>query len=158
MVLGISPGTRTIGIATIKDGQLTKRQLLSYPQKWSDQKLQKMLSVLEGYLSKYTIQQVAIKIPDELPISTAYIQLVGAINVLCEQLGIQAQYYTLSELKQGYFPDRDINKQMLISYLQQQYPELEYFSKNRKRLSYYAKIFEAVGVARLTYLYMHLPK
>lgn len=156
MVLGISPGTRTTGIAVLINGTPTHWQLLSFSESWTDTKKQKILTTIRYWVRKHRIQQVAIKIPDNLPISRAYIELVGALNVLCEQHRIVPTYYTLTELKEGYFPDKVVSKPTLIHYLLKQHPDLHTHRRNTRKKGY-DKIYEAVGVARLTHLYSHLP-
>ncbi len=159
MVLGISPGTRTVGIAVLQETTLIHYELLSFPQKWSAIKKQEILQRISLYLTRYGITQVAIKIPDELPISTAYIQVVSDLNTMCDARGMTPTYFTLSELKQGYLPDAQVKKETLIRYITKLYPDLHiYTRKESKDRKYYDKVYEAVGSARLAYLYSHLPK
>lgn len=149
VVVGISPGTRYMGIAILRDRKLVKWQLLSFPDKWSPEKLQTILSSLDNYIGHTRTHDIAIKIPDELPLSESYIKLVGAINVLCERKKIQPLYYTLKELKQRFCEDKKVTKNCLAQVLTSTYPELEMYLKQKSvsdRL-YYEKVFEAVAVA-----------
>lgn len=158
MVLGVSPGTRKIGIAVLDDnGKLCYWQLHTFPESWSETKHKRMLRTITKHMNRYKVRQVAIKIPDELPVSKPYVQLVGSINVVCEMRKIKAQYFTLSEFKQGYFPDRVVTKRELINYLSSQHPEPDAQQQKgqRKNTQYYDKVYEALGVARLTYLCSH---
>lgn len=149
VVVGISPGTRYMGFAILRDRKLVKWQLLSFPDKWSPEKLQAILSSLDNYIGHSRTQAIAIKIPDELPISESYIQLVGAINVLCERKKIQPLYYTLKELKLRFCDTKTVNKHCLAKAITRVYPELEVYvnQKNNADRLYYEKIFEAVAAA-----------
>lgn len=149
VVLGISPGTRSTGIAVLNESKLVRWQRLSFPKKWSKEKLHCILNAITSWIDLHKIETIAVKIPDELPISEAYIQLVGAINVLCENKNIRPTYYTLSEIKQRYDSKNKINKHCLVNFLLEYFPELQIHLQNadsRKKI-YYEKVFEAVAAA-----------
>lgn len=151
IVLGISPATRGIGFAVLTGHKLTDWKMQSFQQGWSTQKLHSMLEVVKQYMKRHQVDAVAIKIPDELPVSKNYIQLVGALNVLFERQGIKPMYYTLSDLKQHYCKAGKSNKAILSDCIVYTYPELlpEHRKEQANRNSYYTKIFEAIGAARL---------
>jgi len=158
-IIGISPGTRSIGIAILKEERLTEWKAKAFPAKWSKYKLQSLIE----YVSQYIAEQgdVAIKIPDELPTSPQYIQLVATLNVLLERKGIRAMYYTLSDLKKHYCPGRVVNKNILSECIVSKYPELlpEYTREQTNRNHFYNKMFEAVAAARMYQTEMdNLPK
>jgi Holliday junction resolvasome RuvABC endonuclease subunit len=60
-MIGISPGTRSVGFAIIKDGTLIDWGVKLFKQEWSNEKLQKIIGVLDVYVQKYQISTVAIK-------------------------------------------------------------------------------------------------
>lgn len=151
-VLGISPGTRSVGVAVITDGVLVKWQLHTFSEKWTQKKLKRIITTLDVWIARNYIDEIAIKIPDELPLSKAYIKLVGGINILCEARAIRPKYYTLSELKQAHSPKQTINKKQLIAFVLQLFPDLQ-LSKQKKG---HDKVFEAVGAAWTVTTY--LPK
>lgn len=147
--LGISPGTRSIGIALIRNRNLIDWKLQSFKGKWSKEKLQEIIRYVSLYMDNHHVDAVAIKIPDDLPVSHNYIQLVGTLNVLFEQKGIQATYYHLSDIKKQFCPERKINKAVLVDCIVSKYPHLlpEYHKERNSRNKYYDKVFEAVGAA-----------
>lgn len=148
VVLGVSPGTRYMGIAILCDRKLVKWKLCSFPKKWTPQKLKTIVSSFENYISKSNTKVIAIKVPDTLPLSKAYIQLVGTINALCESKNIKPVYYTLNDLKIRYCGTQSVNKEWLAQTITLQNPELEKYlnKKNDTGKLHYEKIFEAVAV------------
>lgn len=150
-ILGISPGTQHVGVAVIKEERLTHSKVQTFRGSWSDAKRKAIMYFLNQSIDGNKVVGVAIKIPDELPVSEAYIQLLGAMNALFERKGIKAVYYTLADLKKHYCPDRKINKAVLAECVAAKYPDLHF--ELRKEQSngnpYYHKVFEAVAAAHL---------
>ncbi|MBS1631486.1 MAG: hypothetical protein JST10_02825 [Bacteroidetes bacterium] len=148
-ILGISPGTKSIGIALLKDGDLVDWKLKSFQPKWSEQKLHLLVQYISRYLSH--ADAVAIKIPDELPTSHNYIQLVATLNVLLERNGIKAVYYMLSDLKKHHCANVVVTKETLSACIATKYPELvpKHSKEQTNKWGYYSKIFEAVAAARM---------
>lgn len=147
-VVGVSPTTRAIGIAILKNRKLIYWKKLSFHEKWSKQKLKLMITSLAKEVEKYDTTDIAIKIPDELPMSKAYMQLLGTINIMCEQMMIKPRYYTLSDLKDRICKER-CTKQQLITRMISHCPDLHSMcsTKNRKPRVYYNQVFEAVATA-----------
>lgn len=150
-VLGISPATRRLGLALIRSGRLADWEMQSFPGKWSQEKLDAIVRFLSRYIVTNDVTAIAVKIPDELPVSANYIQLVGTLNALFEKKNIKTMYYTLSELKRHHCPKEKINKAALSACVAARYPELipEYQKESLNRNSYYAQVFEAVAAARM---------
>lgn len=149
-VLGISPGTRSIGIALLRNGKLADWKVQSFHGSWSDTKLQRITHFVSQYVDSNKVDTIAVKIPDELPLSANYIQLVGTLNVLFERKGIRPVYYTLSDLKRHNCPKEKVNKITLAKCIVAKYPDLlpEHHSEQSNRSNYYHKIFEAVAAAQ----------
>lgn len=149
VTVGISPGTRFTGIVVLSDRRLIKWQLMSFPRKWSAEKLDSIINAIQKWIDNNQATSVVIKIPDDLPVSNPYIQLVGAINVLCEQRNIQPIYKTLSEIKECYCNTKNVNKAELAKQLLNFYPELEPYidKKSCTNKLHYEKLFEATACA-----------
>jgi len=150
-ILGISPGTRFIGLAVLDDGILRHWQVRSFTGVWSDEKLRSILGLIDDILYRYGVNQVCVKVPDVLPLTKGFHQLVGAINVLCENNAIRPRYYSLSEIKKHHCRSDEQTRDMLIKTMVQLYPDLalEYRREMRNRNAYYYKLFEAVAVAKM---------
>jgi len=149
-VLGISLGTRFIGIAVLKDRELINWKVLSFQAKWSDEKLKVIVRSITQLVEKNVIDSVAVKIPDDIPISTGFMQLVSGINVLFERKKIEVYYYSLTDLKRHYCKIDTAKKGSLVEYMLERYPDLirEHMKELQNQKPYYDKIFEAVAAAR----------
>jgi len=153
-VLGISPGTRRCGIAIAHSRKLIHYQVQTFPGTWSHKKLIRILRVIAGHIKLHAIEEIAVKLPDALPTSKAFIQLIGSINVLRERNGITIQYYTLNELKLGHAGTGKISRVRLIESIVKRHPELlpEYQRERRNKEAYYYKMFEAVLCTQMEHL------
>ena len=148
VTVGLSPGTRHIGIAVLHKKQLITWRVQTFKGKWSQYKETAIVEALQKLFASYDVEMAAVKLPDLFPDSLAFSQVLGIINRLCEQPGIRASYYTLSEIKQHFSNNPKVNKEAIIAYLVHRYPELmpEYKKEQQKRSKYYVRIFEAVAV------------
>lgn len=148
-VLGISPGTKFVGLAVICNGSLVYHAVRSFPGTWSGTKLRTIIHALEQVLSRCQATQVAIKIPDRLPDSLGFTQLLGALNVLCERRADERQYYTLSEIQEEHCTDGPQTCTELMRVIVARYPELmpEYRKELANKNKHYIKVFEAVAAA-----------
>jgi hypothetical protein len=153
IVIGISPGTRCLGVAILRNGKLDEWKIHSFPQAWSNGKLKSILKCIKGWLKKNNADAVAIKIPDELPISKSYIQLVRTLNRLFTREECKIFYYSLSDLKTHWCKDGKVSKVTLIECLTAKYQELlpEYHTGINCKTAYYHKLFEAVAAAQLAH-------
>lgn len=149
MILGICPGTRSCGFAVVREKEIRKWGVQSYKGSWSDGKLIGILYGLSKLITRHRIREVAIKIPDTMPRSIGYAQLIGAMNALFEQRGIKVRYFTLSDLTREHAPKKKINRQALFAHIAHQYPELLplYHKEQTAKKPYYDKVFEAVAAA-----------
>lgn len=148
-IIGLSLGTRTFGYAIVSAHELVDWRIRSWQGKWSNKKLKKILRVLDTLIDLYGIQHIAIKIPDELPKSVAFQQLIGGLNVFFQGKNITVRYYRLSEIKALYGLDKRASKQKLLPHIVKQYPELLYEQERIKAqtAAYYLKLFEAIAAA-----------
>ncbi len=145
-ILGICPGTKTIGIAVLYNRELLKWRKHIFKEKWSNRKFKRIVVLLEKVISDNDITEVAIKTPDEIPISEAYIKVIGAINVLCEKRSIKPKFFTTSKLKDK-FSHEKINKAELFELILRRYPELEVLTRQTINISRNACVYEAVAAA-----------
>jgi hypothetical protein len=149
--LGISLGTRQLGIALMRNSDLIDWHVRSFPAQWSKNKLKKIVLEIEVLIDDHDVKNIAVKIPGILPTSKGFIQLMGALNVLCEAKGIKAQYYTLKDLQQYFSPEKKVSKDTLAALLALKHSELlTIYNKGKQRRDmYYGKIFEAVAVVSM---------
>jgi len=100
-------------------------------------------------IKDYEVDAVVVKIPDELPRTKAFIQLVGALNILFERRKLKAIYATLSELKDLYKLHPRCRQELFVTHVVARHPELlpEYQREQMNVNKYYEKLFEAVAAA-----------
>ena len=147
VTVGISPGSRHIGIAVLHKKQLIAWRVQTFKGKWSQHKEAAIIEALQKLFASYKVEAVSAKIPDLFPDSLGFSQVLGIINRLCERKGLRAQYYTLGDIKQHFSTNPKVNKNAIVAYLVHRYPELmpEYKRAQRGRAKYYARIFEAMA-------------
>jgi Holliday junction resolvasome RuvABC endonuclease subunit len=148
VTIGLSPGTRHIGIAVMHRGGLIAWRVQTFKGVWSAKKQVVVVAALEKLFAAYAVVAIKVKIPDAFPDSLAFSQLLGVINNLCERVGLRPDYYTLSDIKRQFSQNPKVNKEAVIAYLVHKYPELqpEYRKEQQKRTKYYIRLFEAVAV------------
>jgi Holliday junction resolvasome RuvABC endonuclease subunit len=146
VTLGISPGTRFVGLALFKDNALLHWQTKTFCRKWSAKKFRALLKAIDVYIVENRVTRVVVKIPDNYSHLKRIDMLIGGINVLCEQAKIKPQYYTLTQLKRAYTNRREISKEALMASIAHTYPELlpEYYKSQESKTKYYHRIFDAV--------------
>lgn len=152
VTLGLSPGSRHIGIAILHEDELIAWRVQTFFGKWSDKKQREILQSLRLLFASYSIEAVAVKIPDEFPKALPYSQLIGLLNRHCESYGMKARYYKLSDIKQYFSENPKVNKQAIIAFLAHRYPELQrdYRRGQVTGGQYFSRVFEAVAAALYT--------
>jgi hypothetical protein len=105
------------------------------------------MQTFEKHINRNKVEVVAIKIPDVLPVSMGFMQLVGGLNVLLERKRIQTQYCTLSELKQHFCPGKKATKTILANCILEKYPDLHHYNHASGNIFYYSRVFEALAAA-----------
>jgi RNase H-fold protein (predicted Holliday junction resolvase) len=132
VVLGISLGTTTTGIAVLNDGELIYWHTHSFRDKWSPDKAALITSRYGNYVSQYKPKKVVVKIPPVYHHS-------GAIKQLLEKI---------KELFSYHIPEV-ANHNQLMAYAIEHYPILlpEYEQAMAGKNNYHAKLFDAVIAA-----------
>lgn len=146
-VLGVSFSSRIVAYAVYEGNKLTDWKTYSFFDAWSDKKLKSMLHTLTKMAEQHKIYALSVKLPDRLPITKSFMQIVGSINTCTERRGIQVHYITLSEIKQAVNGNSCINKRVFMECLLDIFPDLavEYKRECHNCRPYYDKLFEAVG-------------
>ena len=147
-VLGISLGTRAVGIAVIYDGELRDWYVKSFKGKWSEEKKELILDAIDRMLERYDIEMFAIKVPSLIERHTTVLELHRDINFLAQQKGIITNTVTIDDLK-SFCGKTVTNKNGMQVAALAMFPELQHeYSRASKGLNgYYVKLFEAVLAA-----------
>src|ERR1039458_9865646 len=78
-ILGVSPGTRTMGLAVLRRGELIEWRVKTYKGVWSKEKLAYILQAIEKICDYYQVTGIAMKKVDPRRCS-------DQLDVLTEQL------------------------------------------------------------------------
>src|ERR1041385_7136966 len=150
-ILGISPGTRVVGLAIKKNSELVEWRVKTFKGCWNFGKLRDIQYELIKYVAKYNVKMIVLKSPDGLRSSSALNKLVSEITVWAKMNRIKIVSYTLQELKDSFTEGRDSNKAEMIKQLVTAYPELrmEYSREQKNKNPYYIKMFEAIALVRM---------
>jgi len=151
-VLGISPGTRTVGLAVLH-GTLTEYRIRRFPGRWSEQKARKIITAIETLIDTHSITRVSCKVNHPSRRSANLDMLTEGIIKLCKRKGVKVRLYTLKNIYNHTHgrtvESRYINKRMLMEKLVSRYPILgrEQLREHSNKHPYHVKIFEAVALA-----------
>ncbi len=152
-VLGISPGTRTLGVVIIDHkNHIVKGKIKTFNGKWSETKQQRITAYLSKIVATYRITTIAIKIIHTSRCSPQLNSLQKAIKAHCRQHHIKLHRYTTHELLCHVGAEKSISKDIIMDYLVEKYPQLlrEFTKEKRNQNPYYIKLFEAIAVADMS--------
>ena len=148
-LLGISPGTRVIGLAVIYKGELVEWKVKTFKQIWSKDKRKAILRTIDRICEYNSIQVIALKKTDPFRSSPQLTILVAAIIRQAERHGIQVKQYSLSELDYDLRTGKKQSKNDLSGKVVEKHPEFkkQYLQERNNRADYYTKMFEAIAMA-----------
>lgn len=146
-VLGLSIGTRRIGVAVVERNSIFDCQMKSFKGVWSERKLRSILATIEEYIAAYRICHMAIKLPPTYSHSDGIAHLLRQIRGLAKSNRCTFHTYTISQLKKAW-GEAAQNKRHLMLQVLEKYNLVQLYNREIKnRNKYYEKVFEAVGVA-----------
>lgn len=150
-ILGISPGTRSFGIAVLDKEGLSECQVRTFKGQWSKGKMMMILNILEKLYGRYGIEHVALKETLQAQNAKNARELIRHIIARAKRNGISVSRYTIHDLKREVAPSEKHSMEEIMEFLSVTYPMLKnYYLKEKRNLnSYYVPVFEAVAVARV---------
>jgi len=151
--LGISPGTRRLGIGIIRDGDLRDWRNIGFHGRWSARKLDRIRNTITSLLERTRPDVVSLKTPHPSRSSDHLDRIVTMITELAKSRRIRLRRYSIIDVKRTLAPDATINKRRMGDLLATQYPALhpELTAELKNLNPYYDRVFEAIGVATLGY-------
>lgn len=149
-ILGISLGTRTIGLAIIRNRQLNDCRVKTFPDKWSEKKQRKIVDFLSSELHRSHVGVLAIKLPHPIRGSRWLSGLLTEIQSIATSLHIEVHIYYIENIK--LLCNEIGNKKELGDYIVHLYPEVwnEHEKHQNDKHGYYTKLFEAIASAHLS--------
>lgn len=145
-ILGISPGTRYMGIALQRNDELYEWKIKTYKGVWSDEKLLKAMNYIEGLIVSHVVNHIACKLPHSSRCSQALKSLIEKIKAIAKEYKLKLHIYSISDLK-DFFLSGIRNKKSLAGHITIKHPELNriFLREKENKNQYYLKIFEAVA-------------
>ncbi|OQP64753.1 hypothetical protein A3860_18515 [Niastella vici] len=145
--IGISIGTRSIGVAVFEKGHLLEWQVKSFKEKMSTEKLRMISDSVLKLMKDYGCTEVIFKTPYECQTYTNLAMLKKHLVKTLTTCNYSVHFYSISEIKAA-LGDSIKNKQKLIEWGARTYKQLgAAYEKERKiKNCYYTKLFEAVAV------------
>jgi len=139
-----------MGLAVIRDRELTDCRVKTFKGSWSDSKLRDIVYVLKTYIEDKEITTVTLKKPDVFRTSNGLELLISELKALCQRSKIQMTMLSLRALKENYSLEKGFTKSKMIKEVASGFPELyvDYNKEQRNKNKYYAKMFEAIALAR----------
>ncbi len=149
VILGISIGTRSSGIAILDNGRLVAWNTLSFRNVWSEKKAERIVAKYDAYLRKHKVTCVVLKIPPFTHHTEAVLSLIKKVQEMVVYHGCMVEYTTKAEIKAA-IPEVK-NTQTLMHKAASLYPVLipEHQQELQNKNRYHDKMFEAVIVAHL---------
>jgi hypothetical protein len=149
VILGISIGTRTSGIAIISRNGLIEWRTLSFKNSWSEKKADYIIRTYERYIKRHKVTVVSLKVPPLTHQTKAITDILEKLVALFTYHGCMVEYKTKVQIKEA-IPDLR-NSKDIINYSATLYPVLVQKQQRelRNRNKYHDKMFEAVLVAHL---------
>ncbi|MDB5124848.1 MAG: hypothetical protein JWP94_2977 [Mucilaginibacter sp.] len=149
LILGISLGTTTAGIAVVNNKELLQSQTHSFREVWSEHKADKIVKKFHYYIQQYRVEIVVIKLPPKSHRSPPVLLLLEKVVDLCTYKGCMVQTCTKQDIKRR-IPGAKNNDDIMLFAITQ-YPIItpEYTQALAGKNQYHKKLFEAVVAAHL---------
>lgn len=153
-ILGISLGTRLVGLAVVFDGELTDFRVRTFYGAWSNEKRGEIMRSIERTIKRYGIKKVVVKTPKSYHCSQNINDLTNDLIALGERLKIKVMVCTISMILR-HNKEQDLkNKKLLIQSILYKYQHQKqlaqlYAKEQLNHAPYYVKLFEAIACTEL---------
>lgn len=150
-VIGISIGSRKIGVAIITKTNIDCAKVWVFPGRWNEKKLYRILQRMHRKVKKFSVTSLSLKVPTPTHHTTGLKQLIVSIKGYCAKQNILVHMCTIQELKAHGISDGRKNKKVLVQALGDKYPQLHHIAQKElnNRNSHHTKMFEAIAAAEL---------
>lgn len=149
-MLGISLGSRSIGIALMRNGKLVDWQVKSFTDAMNEQKLHFIAGSLMKVVREHGVASVVLKLPLAYEVHINIVTLKKHLLKAFNAKDITVECCTLRDIKTA-LSKTVCNKQELATCMVALYPELRfvYLQEQKARNCYYLKLFEAVAALHI---------
>lgn len=145
-VLGISLGTRVLGIAVVKGDKLLLWKVKKFRNgAWSKDRTKHIVTFIASYIRAHEIHAIAVKVPTVGNLSNGLIDLISSLGVYASISNLNMQAFRISDLKQC-FVKASLNRNEMMHSVCQRFPFLEvaYRKELANKKAYHVKMFEAI--------------
>src|ERR1043166_6988042 len=123
-ILGISPGSRLIGVAVLRGGELIDWRIKTFKGKWGKQKLNIILLSLQRTVKDCGVTVISIKALHPALSSPGIKQIASGLEKQAQAARIKLHCYTIREIKEYCSTMENNNKRTLAKFLADKNPEL----------------------------------
>ena len=153
-ILGISLGTRLMGLAVVYDGELTDFRVRAFFGAWNDAKRSEMIKAIVQTVQQFGIKKIVVKTPKPCYCSQSINDLTNDIIALSEKYNIRVIVCTISMILRSQQERTLKNKQSLIKSIICKYPQHKqlaklYAKEQKNNAPYYVKLFEAIACTEM---------
>lgn len=147
-ILGLSIGTRILGLAVIHKDELIDWRVKSFKEQWSKEKHTAIVSAIERTVDTYTVTTIVCKEVPETYCTQEVQNLIEAVQQIAQERGISYISYSIEELRLSGMKKKATKKDVL-RYTIDKHPYLKkhYEQEQKSRQVYYTKMFEAIALA-----------
>jgi len=145
-ILGINPGSRSLGLAVLKYGVLADCRVKGFKEKWSTSKLDKLMIALTRFIQKHKITALALKKTHHSRSSKALESVVLSIERYAKRNKLMVCSYSIDEIKEYIGNEQNLSILQLSGQITLSKNEVlsEFNVHVRNRNKYYLTMFEAV--------------
>jgi RNase H-fold protein (predicted Holliday junction resolvase) len=147
--LGISLGTRSLGLAVMESGELVEWKVKSFKERWSGEKRTAILSSVWQLCDYYDVCLLVVKKINPLHSSPQLDRLMRTLIRESKRHGVKVKLLSLAELDYDLRSKKKQTKANVAEQVAEKHPELraEYLKERNRQREYYTKMFEAVALA-----------
>lgn len=152
-ILGVSAGTRYVGIAVLDGPHLIDWKVRTFSGSWSKQKEQAITEAISTYCTTYAITTIALKSPDPIRSSPALQNLTEKICACAEAEGLGICQYSIMDIFHYCHGEGKNIHEGIAAYIREKYPLFtrECHKEQKTSYRYYTRMFEAILVAEMAY-------
>jgi len=152
VILGVSLGTRTLGLAVGTRNDLIDWRMKVFLETYSRKKVRKIWRVIEQAIDRYGVTAIGMKLPHPSFRSEGMNQCLKEITKRALEKYVPLYFYDIETIERHYLKSEVKNKTALAEKIADKYPFLKNEYYRLKKNKYYVKIFEAVAVMELAVL------
>lgn len=151
LILGISPGTRFLGFAVLKNGEVVHSYLKAFKGKWNAKKENNIREWLRKQISQYEDVVVAMKKLNPSYAQAQQLSVISMIEQIAREDNLPIYSYSNKDLKQHFCHSTRADPKLLMKAVVEITQDfmIEYQRELKNSSGYYIKFFEAIALTLL---------